>query len=62
MQKTQEIRVQTLGWEDPLEEEISTHSWKLPQTEEPTVHGVAKSQTHTTERLSTQTYTQNWLQ
>ena len=47
-----ETRVQSLGWEDPLEKEIATHSrilaWKIPRTEEPggaTVHGVAKSQT-----------------
>ena len=31
--------VQSLGWEDPLEEEMATHSsiiaWKNPWTEEP---------------------------
>ena len=31
--------VQSLGWEDPLEKEIATHSsifaWKIPRTEEP---------------------------
>ena len=36
MQKTQ---VQSLGWEDPLEKEMTTHSsilaWKIPQTEDP---------------------------
>ena len=30
---------QALGWEDPLEEEIATHSsilaWRMPWTEEP---------------------------
>ena len=26
MQETQEILVQSLDWEDPLEEEIATHS------------------------------------
>ena len=35
----QETRVQSLGGEDPLEEEIATHSgiltWRIPQTEEP---------------------------
>ena len=49
----QETWVQFLGWEDPLEKEMATHSsilaWKIPQTEEPaelhTVHGVTKSQT-----------------
>ena len=28
----------TLGWEDPLEEEMATHSsipWEIPQTDEP---------------------------
>ena len=31
--------VQSLGWEDPLEKEMATHSsilaWKIPWTEEP---------------------------
>ena len=35
----QETQVQSLGWEDPLEEETATHSsllaWRIPQTEEP---------------------------
>ena len=35
----QEIWVQSLGQEDPLEKEMATHSsilaWKLPWTEEP---------------------------
>ena len=35
----QETRVQSLGWEDPLEKEMATHSsilaWKTPWTEEP---------------------------
>ena len=39
MQETQETRVQSLGWEDPLEEETATHSsilaWKILWTEEP---------------------------
>ena len=34
-----ETRVQSLGWEDPLENEMATHSstlaWKIPWTEEP---------------------------
>ena len=33
------MRVQSLGWEDPLEEGVATHStilaWRIPQTEEP---------------------------
>ena len=47
-----ETRVRSLGWEDPLEKGMVTHSsilaWRIPQTEEPgelwaTAHGVAKS-------------------
>ena len=34
----QETRVQSLGWEDPLEEEMATHSsilaWRIPWTED----------------------------
>ena len=44
--------VQSLGWEDPLEKEMITHSsilaWRIPGTEEPggaTVHEIAKSWT-----------------
>ena len=33
------MRVQSLGWEDPLEEDMATHSsilaWRIPWTEEP---------------------------
>ena len=39
MQETQETLVWSLGWKDPLEEELATHSsilaWKMPWTEEP---------------------------
>ena len=35
----QETWAQSLGWEDPLEKEMSTHpsilAWEIPQTEEP---------------------------
>ena len=35
----QETLIQSLGWEEPLEKEIATHSctltWKIPCTEEP---------------------------
>ena len=35
----QEIRVASLGQEDPLEKEMATHSsilaWEIPRTEEP---------------------------
>ena len=34
-----ETQVRSLGWEDPLEQEMATHSstlaWKIPWTEEP---------------------------
>ena len=39
MQETQEMQVLSLGWEDPLEKEMETHSsifvWRIPCTEEP---------------------------
>ena len=39
VQKTKEMWVQSLGWEDPPEEEMSTHcsilAWEIPWTEEP---------------------------
>ena len=44
-------QVQSLDWEDPLEESMATHSsilaWTIPMDKEAwrfTVHGVAKSQ------------------
>ena len=51
MQETQEAWVRSLGWGDPLEEEMETHSnifaWKVPRAEAwwATVHRVAKSWT-----------------
>ena len=45
----QEICVQSLGGEDPLEKGMATHfsilAWKIPWTEEPLLHGAAESQT-----------------
>ena len=48
----QETWVQSLGWEDPLEEGMATHSsilaWSIPMDRGAwwaTVHGVTKSQT-----------------
>ena len=39
MQETQESRVRSLGWEDPLEEDMATHSrilaWRISWTVEP---------------------------
>ena len=39
MQETQQTQIQSLGWEDPLEKEMATHSsilaWEISWTEEP---------------------------
>ena len=39
MQEMPETQVQSPGWEDPLGEEMATHSsivvWKIPWTDEP---------------------------
>ena len=39
VQETQETQVQSLVWDDSLEQEMATHSgilaWKIPWTEEP---------------------------
>ena len=50
MQEMQEMRVQSLDWEGPLEEEMGTHSsilaWENPLDRgawQATVHGVTKS-------------------
>ena len=52
MQETQEKWVQSLGWEDPLKQEMETHSsilaWRIPWMEEPgrlQSTGVTKSRT-----------------
>ena len=53
VQETQKMQVQSLGLEDPPEEEIASYSsilaWRIPWTEErgglQTVHRVAKSRT-----------------
>ena len=59
MQETQETQVESLGQEDPLEEEMTTNAFQYSCLENPrnrgtwgTVHGVTESDT--TERLSTQ--------
>ena len=50
-----EIWVRSLGWEDPLEKGVATHSsiqaWEIQWTEDPSVHGVAKSQTKLSEYI-----------
>ena len=39
MQEMQKTRARSLGWEDPLQKEMTTHSsildWRIPWTEEP---------------------------
>ena len=39
VQELQETWIQSLGWEDPMEEDMATHSsilaWIIPWTEEP---------------------------
>ena len=48
MQMALEMGVPSLGWEDPLEEEMATHfsilAWRIPWTEE-LVHRMSKSLT-----------------
>ena len=52
----QETWVPSLGWEDPLEKEMATHSstlaWKIPWTEEPgRLQSMGHKESDTTERL-----------
>ena len=55
----QEMQVQSLGQEDPLEKEMATHSsvpvWEMPWigTWWAIVHGVAKSQTQPSDQTTT---------
>ena len=56
VQEIPETWVRSLGWEDPLEEEMATHSsilaWEIPWTEEPgglqpaTEHTLTHTHTH----------------
>ena len=52
----QETWVRFLGWEDPLEKEMATHSsilaWKIPWTEEPLrLPSLGSQRVDTTEQL-----------
>ena len=63
MQEMQETRVQSLDWEDTLEEEMATCShilaWRIPWTEEPDGLQSIGSQSQTQlKRLSMHTYVQ----
>ena len=68
MQETQEMWVQSLGWEDTLEEEMATHSsiaWKIPRTEEPGgLQSMGRKESDMTEQLSMHTGTQlgSWVE
>ena len=60
----QEMQVPSLGWEDPLEEEMATHSsilaWRIPMNNgawSAAVQGVAKSWT----RLKTHAHSLLWI-
>ena len=52
----QETWIQSLGWEDPLEEGMAPHSsilaWRIPWTEKPGELQSMGSQSDTTERLT----------
>ena len=55
----QETQVQSLDWEDPLEEGVATHSsilaWRIPMDRgawRATVHGVTKSRTRLSDSTS----------
>ena len=52
----QETQVQSLGWEDPLDKGMATHSnilaWRIPQSEEPASYNPwGCKESDTTERL-----------
>ena len=63
---TQETWVWALGWEDPLEEGMATHSsilvWRIPWTEDPMGYSPwGHKESDTTERLSTSTQYKGYL-
>ena len=54
MQEMQETRIRSLDWEDPLEEEMATHSnilaWKIPWIDKPDgLQSVGSQELDTTE-------------
>ena len=55
----QKIQVQSLGWEDPLQKEMATHSsilaWRIPRTEEPGQLWSLRLQRDTTENTCIET-------
>ena len=59
----QETWVGSLGWEDPLEEEMVPHAsilaWEVPWTEDPGgLQSMGHKESDTTERLGTGTHSQ----
>ena len=56
MPAVQETQVRSLGWEDPLEEGMATHSsilaWRIPWTEEPGYSPGGLKELHTTSWLT----------
>ena len=59
MQEMREMQVRSLGWENPLKEEIATHSsiraWKISQTEKTAAHNpLGHKKLDTAEWLNTQ--------
>ena len=58
MQETHEMQAPSLGREDPLKEEVATHSsilaWRIPWTEEPGgLQSMGSQKSDTTEQLNT---------
>ena len=61
----QQLWVQSLGREDPLEKEMANHSsilaWEIPWTEEPEgLQSMGHKQSDMTEHTDTQTHTHLW--
>ena len=53
----QETQVRSLGWENPLEKGMATHScylaWRIPWTEDPgRLQSVGSQESHMTEQLT----------
>ena len=67
MQEMQEVRVQFLGLEDPLEKDMATHSsllaWRIPWTEEPVrLQSMGLKELDMTEPTHTHTHTHTHTQ
>ena len=62
MQETQKIQLGFLGWGDPLEKEMATHSsivaWEIPWTEDPgRLQSMGSQESDVTERLNIPVHT-----